>query len=136
MQPGYQSLSTVQRVLLVGVGTTTLGIGIAGIFIPGLPTTVFLLITAGCYARSSERLYRWMMTRPWLAKPLDSVARYQQHRAIPLRVKIIAQTFAWGSFLILLATGARLPVLVFAGLFALACSAFMLWAKTDRAVRS
>lgn len=132
MQPTYRPLSTIQRALLLGLGTTTLGIGIAGIFVPGLPSTVFLLITAGCYARSSERMYRWLLTRPWLQEPMAAVTRFEQHRSVPLRVKIIAQAFAWGSVVILLLTGARPGFVIFAALFALACSIFMAWAKTDR----
>ncbi|RMG66092.1 MAG: DUF454 family protein [Chloroflexi bacterium] len=38
-------------------------------FLPGVSTTTFLLITVGCDARSSERLYVWLLTRPWLQKP-------------------------------------------------------------------
>lgn len=132
MHANFQPLSSIQRALLIGLGTATLGIGIAGIFVPGLPSTVFLLITAGCYARSSERMYRWLVTRPWLQEPMAAVARYQQHRAIPLRVKIIAQSFAWGSVAVLVLSGARLGFVVFAALFAVACSVFMAWAKTDR----
>lgn len=39
------------------LGTISLGFGIIGIIVPGLPTTPFLLLTAGLYLRSSEKLY-------------------------------------------------------------------------------
>jgi uncharacterized protein len=44
--------------MLVLAGTLSLGLGILGIFIPGLPTTPFILLTASLYIRSSDILYQ------------------------------------------------------------------------------
>lgn len=130
-QANYRPLSAVQRSLLIALGTVTLGIGIAGMFLPGLPTTVFLLITLGCYTRSSERLYRWVLTRPWLQKPLQTAFAYKERRTLPVRVKLLAQGVAWSSVLLLALTGARPIFLLFAIAFAGACTLFMAWVKTE-----
>lgn len=42
----------------------SLGMGIVGVFVPGLPTTVFILIAAYAASRGSERLHRYLMTHP------------------------------------------------------------------------
>lgn len=52
------------RLVLLAIGTVSLGIGVIGIFVPVLPTTPFLLLAAACYARASTRLYGWLTSRP------------------------------------------------------------------------
>lgn len=133
MKPVYQPLSGLQRAVLIGVGTTTLGFGIAGMFLPGVPTTIFLLITVGCYARSSERLYVWLVTRPWLQKPLATVFRFKERGTLPLRVKLIAQSVAWSSFILTVFSGAGLFAQMFTLAFAATCSVVMAIIKTDDA---
>jgi uncharacterized protein len=49
------------KFLFILLGSITLVLGVIGIVIPGLPTTPFLLITAWCYVRSSDRLYNWLI---------------------------------------------------------------------------
>ena len=49
------------KFLLIFLGTISLILGITGIFVPGMPTTPFLLLTAGCYVKSSDKLYNYLI---------------------------------------------------------------------------
>lgn len=83
--------------LIFGIlGSITLVLGILGIFLPVLPTTPFLLLTAFFYVRSSERLYNWLMNHRHLGPYIKS---FREERAIPLRVKIVSITLLWGTLL-------------------------------------
>lgn len=80
------------RALLIFVGSLSLSIGILGIFVPGLPTTIFLLGAAGCYVRSSDKLYNWMTRHRVLGAYINN---YRKHKAMPLKSKIIALVMMW-----------------------------------------
>lgn len=121
----FSPLSPLKRIALVALGTLTLGLGIAGMFLPGVPTTVFLLITMACYVRSSERMYRWVMTRRWLQKPIAAAQAYQRNGVLPVRIKLIAQSVAWSSFILVVFTGAKPVFEVITLAFAASCTIAM-----------
>jgi uncharacterized membrane protein YbaN (DUF454 family) len=105
-----------------------LALGIVGIVLPVLPTTPFFMIAAGCYLRSSERMYHWLTNHPRLGKPLRL---YLERRAIPLRVKVISLAIAWtliGASAIFLVDSLWLRILLLA--VAVAKTIFMALVKT------
>lgn len=67
-------------------------------------------MAAGCYVRSSNRLYRWMLTRPWLQPYLRVAVEFKTKRALPLRVKLLAVSVAWASALFTVFGSASLAV--------------------------
>ncbi len=52
------------RLGYAAVGVFALGLGIAGIFLPLLPTVPFVILAAFCFARGSPRLERWLVEHP------------------------------------------------------------------------
>jgi len=85
------------KIFLIFLGSLSLGVGIVGIFVPGLPTTVFLLGAAACYARSSDRMYDWMLEHRVFGKYIKN---YRKHKAMPIKSKIIALTVMWAMILL------------------------------------
>jgi uncharacterized membrane protein YbaN (DUF454 family) len=85
-------VAPVRRMALLVCGSLSLALGVAGIFVPLLPTTCFLLLAAWCYARSSPRLYGWLLTTRWIGSYLR---RYRDDRAIPAGVKTASLTMLW-----------------------------------------
>ncbi len=76
--------------LLKILGTVFLIIGGAGIILPILPTTPFLLLAAVCYARSSERWYNWLLYNRWFG---SYIRNWHEGKGIPMRTKILSVVF-------------------------------------------
>jgi len=127
-------LTTVKRGLLIAAGTVAVGLGILGIVLPGMPSTVFFLIAVACYTRSSDRLYNWLVSRPWMRLPLQQMEHYRRTGAIPLHVKLIAMGAAWSSFALMAFVPTQAPWFVkwIVLALAVACTVFMLSRKTTR----
>lgn len=60
MNPGPKPLSLLARVLLYCFAVLCLILGLIGVVLPGMPTTVFILMAAWAAARSSPRLHAWL----------------------------------------------------------------------------
>ncbi|MCH7656762.1 MAG: YbaN family protein [Bacteroidetes bacterium] len=78
--------------ILILLGSIFLGLGFIGIIVPGLPTTPFLLLAAGCYVRSSDRLYSWLLDNRLFGKYIHN---FRETGSIPLRGKIISLIVMW-----------------------------------------
>ena len=69
------------KTVCIILGTVSLALGIIGIFLPLLPTTPFLLLTAALYFRGSPRLYQWLLNHKCLGPYIRS---FRENKAIPL----------------------------------------------------
>ena len=80
------------RYILTILGLISLGLGILGAFLPVLPTTPLLLLSAALFLRGNRRLYDWLMNHPKLGV---YISNFMKHKAIPLRVKVVAVSMLW-----------------------------------------
>lgn len=112
------------KIFLTIFGLISLGLAILGIFLPVLPTTPLLLLSAALFLRSNRGLYDWLMNHPKLG---PYIKNFLEHKTIPLHIKIIAITTLWltllycaifvaehwafRAFFILIATGVTIHIL-------------------------
>ena len=86
------SRNRVVRACWFIAGWLAVGLGAVGIVVPGLPTTVFFIIAAASFGRSSPRFERWVLDLPRIGPMVQS------HRAglgMPRRAKVVALTMMW-----------------------------------------
>lgn len=70
----------MKKAILIVIGCVCLGLGVIGVALPVLPTTPFLLVTACCFARSSERLNTWFLGTKLYRNHLDSFVKKEGMR--------------------------------------------------------
>ena len=85
------------RLLLVALGSVSIGLGVLGIFLPVLPTTPFLLLASFCFMRSSPRIHSWLINHKVLG---EYIYFYTKHRAIRKRTRVVALASLWATLLL------------------------------------
>lgn len=73
------------QILCLCLGWLMVALAIAGVFLPLLPTTPFLLLAAGLFARSSPRFEQWLLNHPVFG---ETLRRWREKGAISPRAKI------------------------------------------------
>ena len=79
--------SRAERGMWTGIGIVSVGMGGLGAVVPGLPTTVFFVIAASCFSKSSPRLERWVLELPTIG---PMVRDYRAGLGMPRRTKAYA----------------------------------------------
>ena len=82
-----ETKNPIAKILWILLGSFFVMIGAIGAVIPGLPTTLFLILAAACYIRSSQRLYDWLIANKTFGPYLKD---YREGKGIPRRAKKIA----------------------------------------------
>lgn len=84
----------MRKVLFNILGTIFVGLGIAGIILPLVPATPFLLLASACYVRGSDRLHDWLMNHRLMGPYLRN---FKEHRAMPMQAKVGTIALLWAS---------------------------------------
>ncbi|WP_292975917.1 YbaN family protein [Nitrosomonas sp.] len=104
--------SPVIRGLYLSIGVTALFMGILGIFLPVLPTTPFILLAAGCFARSSECFHGYLLNHR-IAGPI--IYEWCEYRSVTRQVKrwaYLVMTLSFGSSILIVSSWALKGMLV------------------------
>ena len=84
--------SSLKKALFITAGTISLGLGTIGLFLPILPTTPFLLLSAACYYKGSARMHRWLLNNRLFG---NYIRNYKEGRGISRNAKILTLLLLW-----------------------------------------
>ncbi|XGC82479.1 YbaN family protein [Bdellovibrio bacteriovorus] len=82
-----QILNSTKKFIFFVFGWIFLALGVIGIFLPLLPTTPFLLLTAFCFSRSSDRWHQWLLRQPHLGQ---LIVDWERHGVIRIKAKLLS----------------------------------------------
>jgi uncharacterized protein len=80
------------KAIMISFGTISLVIGVLGAFVPGLPTTPFLLLSAGLYVHSSERLYNFLINNRYIGA---YILKYRSNKGMTRKMKLYSICLMW-----------------------------------------
>ena len=84
----------MKRILLLALGWGCVGLAFIGIFVPGIPTTPFLIVALWAFAQSSKKFHAWLLNHKRFGPILQN---WESHRVVPRKAKtlmVILQFFA------------------------------------------
>ena len=84
-------ISVIRYAYLVS-GFLLVAIGIIGIFLPLLPTTIFLILASACFVKSSPKANEWLKNNKFLGPYLKN---YQNKTGLTIKSKIFTIIFLW-----------------------------------------
>lgn len=82
----------MRKVLYISIGILSVCLGIIGIFVPGLPTTPFLLLSSWLFYKSSKRMHDLLHRSKWLG---DYIRRYESKQGVSWTSKLISIGCMW-----------------------------------------
>lgn len=77
----------MSRIIYAGMGWLAVGLGLLGVLLPGLPTTIFMILAAFCFAKGSPWAHAWLVERSAFG---PMILDWQREGAISLRAKCAA----------------------------------------------
>ena len=83
---GIYVSALVVTIILITVGWCCVGMAFIGIFVPGIPTTIFLIVALWAFARSSKKFHSWLLNHKRFGPILQN---WESHKVVPRNAKIL-----------------------------------------------
>ncbi len=84
--------SVIRRALFATLGALAVALAVVGVFVPGIPTTIFVIAASYLFARSSPACEAWLERSPLLGPPLR---RFRETGGMPAKSKGVALVSMW-----------------------------------------
>lgn len=79
----------ITKPFLIILGWFFILLGFIGVFLPLMPTTIFIILAAMCFSKSSDKFYNWLLNHPRFGK---LVRDYMEKKGMPAKSKVLAIT--------------------------------------------
>ena len=89
---GTSLLDRLKKFILISIGLIFLALGIIGYFVPGLPGTIWLILAASFFVRSSDRLYNFVVQNRLFG---NRIREFLETGKMPLRAKVVSISSIW-----------------------------------------
>ena len=76
----------MKRIILLSLGWLCVGLAFIGAIVPGIPTTIFLIIALWAFTQSSKKFQTWLLNHKRFGPILEN---WQSHKVVPQRAKIL-----------------------------------------------
>ena len=76
----------MKKIILITIGWLSVGLAFVGTFVPGIPTTIFLIIALWAFAKSSKKFHSWLLNHKRFGPILQN---WESHKIVPRNAKIL-----------------------------------------------
>ncbi|KYL33707.1 hypothetical protein A2I98_13145 [Pseudoalteromonas agarivorans] len=108
---------------LKALGLLLVALGIIGIMLPVMPTTIFFILALTCFTRSSPALEHWLLNHPRYGVTLQ---QWQAHKVVPVKAKCYAAIGMLIGFVFLLYSNAPVWVIYLVGVIEIAVMIYLI----------
>jgi uncharacterized membrane protein YbaN (DUF454 family) len=105
----------IKKKLYFLLGLISLGLAYVGFVVPGIPFSIFLVISAWAFSKSSDRMHQWLYNHPWFGRFLTN---WTEKQVFPQKGKY-AMVVVMASSLIIMFFTIPIKGVMFSGVFML-----------------
>ena len=87
----------MKKIILISIGWLCVGLAFIGTFVPGIPTTIFLIVALWAFAKSSKKFHSWLLNHKRFGPILQN---WESHKVVPRKAKILMVIFQISAVLI------------------------------------
>lgn len=116
-------MTKIKKAFFFVLGCLCLIMAYIGVITPGLPYSPFVVAAAYCFARSSERMYNWIMNHRIFG---PFITNWNQKRVFPIRLKFFMLGSMSVSLILMYTSGVPIKGIIYTAIF-MACVAIWAW---------